>query len=420
MAQIPPSSTTSSEEALQIALVELERLGQTNNAGDSGDYEILRRPSAPEYGRQKSTAISEVTEEARKVLERFLKIAGDGTSPPLCQKEEHPYAMVPGEVYQDLQPTPYQPMGSDHSLCEKAEVAATKRGAEKVGAVKICHPESDYVDCHMLAVQNAAAAAAAGATAFSLQGTRLDKLHSVLRQQAAGDCVMQDKSKLAIPKHSDAHSKTRTGKSKKAATVVAAALEESTTSSTEDYEDTGSELINRKKKSLLRRATERLQRSFRRQGKRSIEPCKYLPTEAQPPGGMESSQKSQPSTQSVKGTKYQSTAVKPLNRSSSERSKSSITPIEAGAVDIQTKPRRERSPTAASDGSSTIQVAQEKRRSKSPLPWKKSEVKTKKKECFSDTGEKSKDGKSGGGMLDGLLRQFRKRSAKLKRRLSNG
>jgi len=129
-------STPSSNDA------EIDQLSvQLNMSTDSGDYEVPppllnsegrmsdgKSRGAEETGRR-ARSTKQVTADARRILDRFFRIADEmsrrrqrrvgaaGEDSPAegslydASETEHQYAIVE-EIFHDLLPTPYQPMGS--------------------------------------------------------------------------------------------------------------------------------------------------------------------------------------------------------------------------------------------------------------------------------------------------------------------
>jgi len=356
------SSTPSSEDVVAAADVEQ----QLNASVDSGEYEV---PQPKAERRRTKTTVSGVRADAARVLERFLqktealRIAASVHDSSDIDGE-HQYAVVADQyVPPDQMPTPYQPMGSEESLCCKPGAIMTTSAYDKFGAPV----ESDYVDCQMF---------------LAGQG-KLSTTHSfhtlglLTRSPGAKDLVQHPPKVKSKPKR-------------------LTALETSSSSSTEDYEYTDNELLYRKKKSFFRWASERIE-SIRSKGKKStaVSSVKRPDFSAKsdvplPPP---------PTAASVGGG---------LQRNGSEKSKSnsSSTPNETADP-------------AVHRGAELETLAEEQLlHKKSGLTWKKSDPgKDKKKDVGFVSEEKVKDSR---GVFDGLLRQFRRGSAKLKGKGSRG
>ena len=121
---------------------------KTGGSDSSGDYETLIRPM---MDRLTALSVSNVTSDARRVLEQFLKLGINQTSTSSNDwksfvEQEPQYAEVSG-VYEDLQPTPYQPMGSEQSLFEKSQSPKSRGRAvlfEKPGISLLEHSQNRY------------------------------------------------------------------------------------------------------------------------------------------------------------------------------------------------------------------------------------------------------------------------------------
>ena len=160
----------------------------------------------------------------------------------------------------------------------------------------------------------------------------------------------------------------------------------SSSSSTEDYEVPDIELLNRKKKSGFRLAIERVQQSFRRQVKKdagfsgrhsagpSVSSARWLKTDVPLPAPPSDETQEEEDDRGVGGLSCNESDKIKTNSSGSPR-------IEELAEGSQEGHRGER---------------------KSPLPWTKRAARD---------DDRTKDN---GGIFDGILRQFRKGSAKLR------
>jgi len=358
------SSTPSSEDVGTAADAE----HQLNVSVDSGEYEVPQ--PKPERLRTKTT-VSGVRADAARVLERFLQKTealrfAASVHDSSDVDGEHQYAVVADQyVPPDQMPTPYQPMGSEESLCCKPGAIMTTSAYDNFGAPV----ESDYVDCQMF---------------LAGQG-KLSSTHSfhtlglLTRSPGAKDLVQHPPKVKSKPKR-------------------LTALDTSSSSSTEDYEYTDNELLYRKKKSFFRWASERIE-SIRFKGKKttvvsnvkrdrpdfSVKSDVPLP----PP----------PTAASVCGG---------LHRNGSEKSKSNSSSTPNETVD----------PAAHRSAELETLAEEQLLHKKSGLTWKKSDPgKDKKKDSTFVTEEKVKDSR---GVFDGLLRQFRRGSAKLKGKGSRG
>jgi len=356
------SSTPSSEDMVPAADAEQ----QLNVSIDSGEYEIPQTKPVKQHTR---TTVSGIRADAARVLERFLQktealriAASVHDSSDL--EGEHQYAVVADQyVPPDQMPTPYQPMGSEESLCCKPGAMMTTSAYDKFGAPV----ESDYVDCQMF---------------LAGQG-KLSSTHSfhtlglLTRSPGAKDLVQHPPKVKSKPKR-------------------LTALDTSSSSSTEDYEYTDNELLNRKKKSFFRWASERIE-SIRSKGKKST-----VASSVKRPGFSAKSDVPLPPPPTAVST------TGGLHRNGSEKSKSnsSSTPNETADPPVH-------------HGAELETLAEEQLlQKKSGLTWKKSDPgKDKKKDGGFMAEEKVKDSR---GVFDGLLRQFRRGSAKLKGKGSRG
>lgn len=358
------SSTPSSEDVGTVADAEQ----QLNASVDSGDYEVPQ--PKPERRRTRTTVLG-IRADAARVLERFLQktealqiAASVHDSSDI--DGEHQYAVVADQyVPPDQMPTPYQPMGSEESLCCKPGAIMSTSAFDKLAAPV----ESDYVDCQMF---------------LAGQG-KLSSTHSfhtlglLTRSPGAKDLVQHPPKVKSKPKR-------------------LTALDTSSSSSTEDYEYTDNELLYRKKKSFFRWASERIE-SIRSKGKKSTVV-----------GGVKRDRPdfSAKSDVPLPPPPTAASVSAGLHRNGSEKSKSnsSSTPNET------TDPLLHR-------GAELETLAEEQLlHKKSGLTWKKSDPgKDKKKDGGFVTEAKVKDSR---GVFDGLLRQFRRGSAKLKGKGSRG
>jgi len=359
------SSSTPSSEDVGTAV---DADPQLNVSVDSGEYEL---PQPKPERRRTKTTVSGVRADAARVLERFLqktealRVTASSVHDSSDVEGEHQYAVVADQyVPPDQMPTPYQPMGSEESLCCKPGALMTTSAFDKFGAPL----ESDYVDCQMF---------------LAGQG-KLSSTHSfhtlglLTRSPGAKDLVQHPPKVKSKPKR-------------------LTALDSSSSSSTEDYEYTDNELLYRKKKSFFRWASERIE-SIRSKGKKST-----AATSVKRPDFSSKSSVPLPPPPTT------TSACSGLHRNGSEKSKSnsSSTPNETTeAVSHRT-------------GAELETLAEEQSlHKKSALTWRKSDSgKDKKKDGGFTTEEKIKDSR---GVFDGLLRQFRRGSAKLKGKGSRG
>lgn len=355
------SSTPSSED---VVTADVEQ--QLNASIDSGEFEV---PQPKAEQRRTKTTVSGVRADAARVLERFLQKTEALRIASFVHDSsdidgEHQYAVVADQyVPPDQMPTPYQPMGSEESLCCKPGAIMTTSAYDQYGAPV----ESDYVDCQMF---------------LAGQG-KLSSTHSfhtlglLTRSPGAKDLVQHPPKVKSKPKR-------------------LTALDSSSSSSTEDYEYTDNELLYRKKKSFFRWASERIE-SIRSKGKKStvVSSVKRSDFSAKsdvplPPP---------PTAASVGGGLQRNGSEKSKSNSSSTPNETADPPVHRGA-ELET-------------------LAEEQLlHKKSGLTWKKSDPgKEKKKDVGFVTEEKVKDSR---GVFDGLLRQFRRGSAKLKGKGSRG
>jgi len=359
------SSTPSSEDIGAAADAEQ----QLNASVDSGDYEV---PQPKPERRRTKTTVSGVRADAARVLERFLQktealriAASVHDSSDL--DGEHQYAVVADQyVPPDQMPTPYQPMGSEESLCCKPGAMMTTSAFDEFGAPL----ESDYVDCQM----------------FLAGQRKLSSTHSfhtlglLTRSPGAKDLVQHPPKVKSKPKR-------------------LTALDTSSSSSTEDYEYTDNELLNRKKKSFFRWASERIE-SIRSKGKKSTVVSSVKRDRPEFSAKSDVPLPPPPTASSACGGV--------LHRDGSEKSKSNSSSTPNEMMDAQLH-----------RGAELETLAEEQLlHKKSGLTWKKSDLGKDKKKCASyATEEKVKDSR---GVFDGLLRQFRRGSAKLKGKGSRG
>ena len=382
---IPPL-TPSSEEAVDVEAMDASL--PLNISTDSGDYETPTVDMMQKARIRRQHTRSGVTAGARKVLERFLKMSearryltdiGSGN------EVEHQYATV-SEIAHDLQPTPYQPMGSDdESLVDKSEFLKHHR----LPAAVMSSLEPEYVDCQML-------------------------VNMTLSSHSQGSHRSRSPCKLIAP---DMEHPPKVKSTAKVKTAKKTSLEEgSSSSSTEDYEYTENELLNRKKKSFFRWASERAQ-SFRRQMKKTSTTTEVHTKFANPtPGeqrpltlhdfGMKSETPLPLPPQTAKHGTAAGSRIS-LQRDGSDKSKSNSSDVTSETALADLAPH---SLLHAHTG--TLDMLVEEKKKKSPLPWKRSDTKDKKKDVIA-VDEKIKDNR---GVFEGILRQFRKGSAKLKRK----
>lgn len=243
------SPVDSSDEALQLDS-RTDELSVINASSDSGDYETLIRTGC-ESGKHSNTDVSEVTQEARKVLEQFLRLSlGQSCVPSLeghAWADVEPQYAVLDNIHKDSQPTPYQPMGSDQSLFRNLEYCTGDGG-------KTIYQEltfSGRQQCQTFSSTDSPAAA--------------------VRQSSAPGrfCVTADDERTYMP--------LLIRKSEVGREFPKESLRKSSSSSMGDYEYSDTVITNRKRKSFLRLAKERLQRSFRREKKKMMASAGSLP-----------------------------------------------------------------------------------------------------------------------------------------------
>lgn len=250
------SSAASSDEALQLE-TKTDTVSVINASSDSGDYETLIRTGC-DSNEQLSADVSEVTQEARKVLEQFLKLSlGQGGLSSLegghAWTDVEPQYAVLDNIHKDSQPTPYQPMGSDQSLFENVALSTGDAGFCSGGAGKTIYQELAY---------------ARQCADFMSTGTGSPS--AAVRQRSAPSkiCAITagDDDRTYMPlliRKSESNRKLHKE-------IV---RRKSSSSSMGDYEYSDTVVTNRKRKSLLRLAKERLQRSFRHEKKKTGAPC---------------------------------------------------------------------------------------------------------------------------------------------------
>lgn len=236
------SPTDSSDEALQLDM-RTDEASVVNASSDSGDYETLIRTGC-ESSENVNADISEVTHEASKVLDQFLKLSlGQGCASSAegrAWADVEPQYAVLDNIHKDSQPTPYQPMGSDQSLFESLGY-----GTGDVG--KTIYQELTFPGQHR------------GGCASS---GRSSPGAAVRQRSAPGKfCIVADDDErtympLLIQRSEAGHKYPKE-----------AARRKSSSSSVGDYEYSDTVATNRKRKSLIRLAKERLQRSFRHEKK---------------------------------------------------------------------------------------------------------------------------------------------------------
>lgn len=243
------SPVDSSDDALQLDS-RTDELSVINASSDSGDYETLIRTGC-ESGEHLNTDVSEVTQEARKVLEQFLKLSlGQSCVSSLeghAWADADPQYAVLDNIHKDSQPTPYQPMGSDQSLFENLEYCTGDAG-------KTIYQELTFSGQQQSQI-------------FS----NTDSPAAAIRQSSAPGrfCIMADDERTYMPLLIQ---KSEVGKK-----LPKESLRKSSSSSMGDYEYSDTVITNRKRKSFLRLAKERLQRSFRREKKKMISSAGSLP-----------------------------------------------------------------------------------------------------------------------------------------------
>ena len=201
-------------------------------------------------------------------------------------------------------------------------------------------------------------------------------------------------------------------------------LYDESSSSTEDYEYTESYLVRRKKKSFFKWASERLRQSFRRSSKRPVllhedlDSTKgSLMTESLPEELVDKS------NSKSKKNKLKFDLKRHGSDKGSKSTHSSSTPNDVVTDTLQVH----HEVAALSEGeiasyhmnedvASVLEgtTSNTERHRKSPVPWKRHEIKMKKKANFPPEAVKDK------GIFDSFLRHIRKGSSKLKRKGSKG
>ncbi|KAI0224483.1 hypothetical protein LSAT2_024518 [Lamellibrachia satsuma] len=317
-----------------------------------------------ERPRRRSTVLG-VTQEARIVLEQFLKRSLSQNDASPYQHEQHQAIMEVIEEHPDmriLRSDSYQQAALANKLVERGGQTGDSE-------------EPAYVYPHQLVYTT---------NSISSEGS-----YGVSLKSGATSRSPSDKVTLAV------HPPKVKAKGKKTTRFDA-----SSSSSTEDYEYVDNELLTRKKKSFFRWASERLRQSFRRKKERAGE-LESPKDEAALPMPFEE----KPS----KKKKGRLAAALSLKRNASERSKSSSTPNEAVSdsrtyvKEAHAKPSGGEVVTLHADD--TEQMAERK---KSPVPWKHN--KRKDGHLVDEGGSRDR------GVFENFLRQIRKGSMRLRRK----
>ena len=336
-------------------------------AADEGRVVSGGQPDG-ERSRRRSTVLG-VTQEARIVLEQFLKRSLSQNDASPYQHEQHQAIMEVIEEHPDmriLRSDSYQQAALANKLVERGGQTGDSE-------------EPAYVYPHQLVYTT---------NSISSEGS-----YGVSLKSGATSRSPSDKVTLAV------HPPKVKAKGKKTTRFDA-----SSSSSTEDYEYVDNELLTRKKKSFFRWASERLRQSFRRKKERAGE-LESPKDEAALPMPFEE----KPS----KKKKGRLAAALSLKRNASERSKSSSTPNEAVSdsrtyvKEAHAKPSGGEVVTLHADD--TEQMAERK---KSPVPWKHN--KRKDGHLVDEGGSRDR------GVFENFLRQIRKGSMRLRRKGSKG
>ena len=329
-------------------------------AAEGEDGGGVQRPDG-DRARRRSTVLG-VTQEARYVLEQFLKRS-------LSQNDASPYLHEHQAIMEVIEEHPDVGVLRSDSYQHAALV-------DKMGDSE----EPAYVFPHQLIYTT---------NSISSEGSYGTSVKSGTHSRTPSDKVT-----LAV------HPPKVKGKAKKLMLV-----DTSSSSSTEDYEFVDNELLTRKKKSFFRWASERLRQSFRRKKER---------------GGDLESPKDEVAPSSIpvvekpnkKKKKLRLTVALSLKRNASERSKSSSTPNET-VPDPRTY-SKDASHHARLPGelvtlhAEDLEQMGEDRRKKSPVSWKN------KRHLVDEGGGRDR------GVFENFLRQIRKGSMRLRRKGSKG
>ena len=321
--------------------------------------------------RRRSTVLG-VTQEARIVLEQFLKRS-------LSQNDASPYhGGDHGAIMEVIEEHPDTGILRSDSY---QQAALTDKLVERGGQTGDSE-EPAYVYPHQLVYTT---------NSISSEGSYVMSLKSGATSRSPSDKIT-----LAV------HPPKVKAKGKKTTRFDA-----SSSSSTEDYEYVDNELLTRKKKSFFRWASERLRQSFRRKKERGgdlespkDEVAMPMPFEEKP---------------SKKKKKGRLAAALSLKRNASERSKSSSTPndmvSESRTYTKEAHVRPSGGEVVTLHAEDLEQMGDE-RRKKSPVPWKHG--KRKEGHLMDEGGTRDR------GVFENFLRQIRKGSMRLRRKGSKG
>ncbi|KAK2160369.1 hypothetical protein LSH36_135g05028 [Paralvinella palmiformis] len=381
--------------------------------------------------RRKAATKSGVTEEARKVLEQFLKHSyGRGLTSPYTSEQN---TQSEREYVDEC---PYMLLQSNESYYGRgnSSQAAGLTTKEKEGYfdepdyAEPAEPEQDEdeedddeeEDFEQIpetqedidaALGHIGVAKANSVSSQSSFGMSL-RSHPASRSRSPSDRFFCSIHPPQIRGKIKAKSKKHKG------------LYDESSSSTEDYEYTEGYLVRRKKKSFFKWASERLRQSFRRshnkvpgllQGEGDSSKSSALITLPLPEEFDEAVKEKK-----IKGSKLKFSLKRNGSDKGSKSTQSSSTPNENNGETLQvtqdlvTASESElasyciqEDPSAALERPSSTE-----RRRKSPVPWKRCEINPKKKSV--PPSETSKDK----GIFDSFLRHIRKGSSKLKRKAS--
>lgn len=354
-----------------------------------------QKPSAMSSTKQrkKNATVSAVTEEARKVLEQFLKQSLSHSEASYQDgSEESPYAMLTLQPEGPLQyPNKPTAMGEDD---EDAKNDFTDY--EKID------DSPDYAECYditdgpelPMATCSMSSQSSFGVSLRGLEGRSHSPCERALH-------AVHPVDRIAHSSHAPKVKSRLRGKAKRRAL-----FDSDSSSSTEDYEYPDIELLARKKKSFFKWASERLRQSFRREDKKGLSHIRIRSAEILDSPRDFESPPPLPTPKSRKKSKFKLS----LKRSGSEKSKStSISPpnqevhsdtgevqeeilVASRCIDVEVPP----------DSDSA------KKGKKSPLPWRRHDP---------GTSSRDRDNRS---LFDSFLHHIRKGSQKLKRKGSKG
>ena len=330
------------------------------SAAEGEDGGGAQRPDG-DIPRRRSTVLG-VTQEARYVLEQFLKRS-------LSQNDASPYLHEHQAIMEVIEEHPDIGVLRSDSYQHAALV-------DKMGDTE----EPAYVFPHQLIYTT---------NSISSEGSYGTSVKSGTHSRSPSD-----KATLAV------HPPKVKAKAKKLTLVDA-----SSSSSTEDYEYVDNELLRRKKKSFFRWASERLRQSFRRKKERGGD--LESPKDEVAPSMIPVVEK-----RNKKKNKLRLTVALSLKRNASERSKSSSTPNET-VPESRTYSKESSHHTKSSAEFVTLHAEDleqmgEDRRRKSPVPLKN------KRHLVDESGGRDR------GVFENFLRQIRKGSMRLRRKGSKG